>query len=323
MTNYGIINDKSPHIVADLCEIICYFEDLPVARGDIEEFINVKGGDGLLRQLAADGGAESNDRVQKFTEDAFKHLLYRQAAFGDWYPFKAEHDLLELKEPQTNKHKLYAALLADSRLKMFPGPQRFLLAAEFEALCREAAPGLFPNWSIFHFGVGGADRGLFGNRLKDALPRLAEKMRDSVIQKRVAELSDHDVGDGGIDLVAIREWIDPAESVPVYFAQCAAQQENWPEKRFESHPITHERYFNFFHKPGSVMFIPVCYRGPDGQWIDSDGHQSVLIDRLRILELFQTQIDSGAKTVQQILGVVTNPIPVGFFNLPAVQADAA
>lgn len=324
MDAYGIINDKAPHIVADLCEIICYFEDSPVSRGDIEEFINVKGGEGLLKQLVTEGGAETNERIQKFTEDAFKHLLYRQAAFGDWYPFRAEHDVLELCTPQTAKHKIYAALLADSRLKMFPQDQRAALAAEFEALCREAAAGLFPTWTIYHFGVGGADRATFGNKLKDALPALGAKIRDSVIQRRINELSDHNVGDGGIDLVAISEWSDPAEAVPVYFAQCAAQQENWPEKKFEAHPLTHEKYFNFFHKPGSIMFIPICYRGPDGLWIDSAGHQNILIDRLRIIQLFQRQIDDNSKTVEQLVEVIANPLATGLFNAPdlAVAADA-
>lgn len=319
--DYGIINDRSPHIIADLCEIISYLEDTPVSRSDVEEFITTKGGDGLLMTLAGEGGAETNEKIQQLTEDAFQHLMYRRAAFGDWYPFAVEHDVLELRAALDDNHKIYATLLFASRLKMFGRSDISRLAAEFETLCTEAAKGLFPAWNVYHFGAGGSDRARFGNKLKDAFSSLAALIRDDV-NKRVEELSEQNVGDGGIDIVAVKEWNDPAESLPVYFAQCAAQQEKWPEKRFEAHPITHERYINFFNKPGAILFIPLCYRGPDGQWIDSEGHNCLLIDRLRIVELFQQRIEDGATTAADILALVSAPVAVGTFR-PPVSAKAA
>lgn len=314
MLEYGIINDRSPHLIADLCEIICYYEDTSVSRGDIEEYITRNGGEGLFSELITDSGAETNERIQRLTEDAFQHLMYRQSAFADWYPFKVQHDVLELKDQFDPMHTMYSALLSDSRLKMFSRQDRSRLALEFEAICREAIAGLLPKWTIYHFGVGGSDRKQFGNKLKDALPKLAEKLRDDLNLRRINQIPDNDSGDGGIDIVAVHEWRDAAESLPVYFAQCAAQQENWPEKRFEAHPISLEKYFSFFHKPGSIMFIPVCYRGPDGQWIDSDGHQSILIDRLRIIELFQAQIDTGLKTITDLNSVILAPFGIGSFR---------
>ena len=93
MPDYGVINDRSPHIVADLCEIIALFENTPISRGDIESFVTAKGGEGLFRELDAANDAETNERIQALTEDAFQHLRYRQIAFGRWYPFVVEHDV--------------------------------------------------------------------------------------------------------------------------------------------------------------------------------------------------------------------------------------
>lgn len=313
MPSYGMINDRAPHIIADLCEIICLFENAAVARGDIESYINSKGGEGLFRELDAGNDTETNERIQALTEDAFQHLLYRQAAFGRWYPFRVEHDVIELRDAYDDYHSLYSVLLCYSRLKMFSGPDRARYAADFEALCREALPGLLPAWNIYHFGKGGLHRAEFGNKLKDALRALAAKTRDHLVEDNVDELSEQDTGDAGIDLVAIYEWNDAAKSVPSVFCQCAAQQEGWPEKRFEAHPLSLEKYFSFFHKPSTVLFIPLCYRAPTGQWVTADGHQSILIDRLRLTELLDNQLLGGHKEIGDVLGHLSGVIEPGSF----------
>lgn len=322
MPDYGIINDRSPHIIADLCELICLCEATSVSRGDIESYINTKGGAGLLTELSASDDTQTNERIQALTEDAFQHLIYRQNAFKHWYPYVVSHDVIEVKDSYTDHHRIYASLLIQSRLKMLPRADRFRLASEFEALCREALPGLLPAWRIYHFGANGRDRHLFGHKLKDALRVLAGKLKDGIIEKRVNELSEHDVGDAGIDLVGMYEWQDDAESIATYFCQCAAQQTGWPEKRFEASPLSLERYFSFFHKPGTVLMIPVCYRIPSGQWLGSDGHQSILVDRLRLVELMDNLIDGGAKGIEAFLATVSQPIEPGAF-LQSLDTQAA
>lgn len=323
MPDYGVINDRSPHIVADLCEIIALFENTPVSRGDIESFITTKGGEGLFQELNAANDAETNERIQALTEDAFQHLRYRQTAFGRWYPFSVEHDVIELKADYDDYHRVYVAFLSQSRLKMFERPYRARAAAEFEALCREALPGLFPAWNIYHFGAGGLHRPQFGNKLKDALRVLADKTKDKLILDHVNELSEQNVGDAGIDLVALYEWNDAAAAVPSVFCQCAAQQEGWPEKRFEANPLSLERFFSFFHKPATILFIPICYRVPTGGWIGSDAHQSILIDRLRLTELLDRRLDEGARVVADFVAVMAATIEPGAFNADGMQQEAA
>lgn len=316
MLNYGIINDRSPHIIADLCEISCFFEDRAVSRSDIEEFITTRGGAGLL-SLMEHGGettAETNERMQRLTEDAFKHLTYRSAAFGSWYPFKAQHDVLELVEELSSEQQIYINLLSYSRLKMFDRSKRSKFAADFEALCCFAMSGLFPTWKVYHFGAGGRDRSLFGNKLSDAISVLAEKLRDELHTKHVSKISSQDVGDAGIDIVALHEWGDPAEAIPAYFAQCAAQQNGWPEKKYEAHPISIAKYVNFFCPPGAILFIPLCYRGPDGHWLDADGHNVILIDRLRLAELLSAQFSRDDTLKGEVLSVASEPFVRGAYK---------
>lgn len=323
MPTYGIINDRAPHIIADLCEIVCLFENAPVARGDIESYINSKGGEGLFRELDAGNDTETNERIQGLTEDAFQHLLYRQVAFGRWYPFRVEHDVIELTDAFDDYHRLYSMLLSYSRLKMFSRPDRTRYAADFEIICREALHGLLPSWNVYHFGAGGLHRAQFGNKLKEALRALADKTKDHLVADHVEELSEQDTGDAGIDLVAIYEWGDAAKSVPSMFCQCAAQQESWPEKRFEASPLSLEKYFSFFHKPSTALFIPVCYRAPTGHWVNADGHQSILIDRLRLTELFDNLFESGHKQVAEVLGCLSGVLEPGSFAAATEEEQEA
>ena len=119
--DYGIINDRAPHLVADLCEIISYFEDAEVSRADIEAVLFEKGGAGLFSdlELVDPDSAEANETFQALSEEVFRHLRYRSTAFGAYYPFVVQGDLLFPVNKITNRHKLYAALLAFSRMKMF------------------------------------------------------------------------------------------------------------------------------------------------------------------------------------------------------------
>ena len=310
--NYGLINDRAPHLVADLCEIICYFENREVSRGDIETFLSEQGGDGLLADLKHGdlGSAETNEIYQALSEEVFRHLTYRTKAFGAYYPFLTEGDVLVPVTEVTQQHKIYAALLAFSRLKMFSHADRSRFAADFEVLCLEASLGFTSTWKVIHFGTGGRNRGEFGKKLKVALMKLSATLREIPINQEISAISDHDVGDGGIDIIIYKEWGDPARAVPSYFAQCAAQQENWPTKKFEASALNLEKYFSFFHKPGTILFIPLCFRGVDGKWLSSDGHQTILIDRKRLVDLIEARITRG-DVKEEIFEQIPQPFGLG------------
>ena len=310
--NYGLINDYAPHLVADLCEIICYFENREVSRSDIETFLSEKGGDGLLTDLMLGDldSAEVHEKFQALSEEAFRHLTYRAKAFSAYYPFLTEGDVLVPLTEATEPHKIYAALLAFSRLKMFSRADRSRFAADFEVLCLEASLGFAGTWKVAHFGAGGRDRSTFGNKLNEALTNLSEILREIPIVQEIEKISDHNTGDAGIDIIIYKEWDDPARAVPSYFAQCAAQQENWPVKKFEASALNLEKYFSFFHKPGTILFIPLCFRGVDGKWLDSDGHQTILVDRKRLLDLIEARI-SGGDDEERVFEQIPKPFGLG------------
>ncbi|MER9191481.1 hypothetical protein [Mesorhizobium australicum] len=293
--NYGLINDRSPHIIADLFEIIAFFENKEVSRGDIETYLQRDGGKGLEDAVEDDAGggsatsAELNEQFQRLSEEVFSHLIYRQAAFGEWYPFAADRDVLTLAPVLSDKMKIYVSLLAYSRLKMFSNRNRSLFAANFEKLSVEAVKGLFAGWDVLHFGKGGGDRGLFGSKLKEAIRELAKRMKDTTDETHISALSEQDTGDAGIDIVAMHDFGDTAPGITAFFGQCAAQQLAWPEKRFESHPISLRKYMHAFHPPGTLLIIPVLYRNPDGNWVDTESYPTVLLDRLRIVQLLESR----------------------------------
>ena len=316
--NYGLINDRSPHLVADLCEIISYFENSEVSRADIETFLFEKGGVGLLTDLNLDNldSAETNERFQALSEDVFRHLNYRVKAFGTYYPFAIDRDILVPMDETTPRHKIYAALLAFSRMKMFSPPERDRFARCFEELCLQAALGFASNWEVVHFGAGGPDRRRLGGKLKKALLHLSDILRDRPSHDEINALKEQNTGDGGLDIVIYRKWSDPARSVPCYFAQCAAQQLTWPEKKYEANPLNFDNYITFFHKPGVILFIPLCYRGEDGQWINNDGHHTILVDRKRLLDLIEERLQ---ETIDQ--SQILNKIPMPFYPGCAVNVQ--
>lgn len=314
--NYGIINDRAPHLVADLCEIIAFFESREVSRGDIEGFLNEKGGAGLLQDLDIDdtSSAEANEKFQALSEEVMRHLSYRKTAFGEWYPFGVEADILIPTDDATTKHLCYAALLGFSRLRMFNQGRITAFASEFEKFCLEAAEAFASGWNVIHFGAGGRDRHQFGNRLKDALRELANVLREMPVEAHIEELSNMNVGDAGIDIVLYKDWNDNARSTPAFFAQCASQQDAWPAKRFEASALNLSRYFNFFHYPGTILFIPVCYRNVDGSWINSSGHATLLIDRLRLIQLLEKRIAADGSNWNEVLAAIPKPFSLGCAN---------
>lgn len=297
--SYGVINDRSPHIIADLFEIMAVFERREISRSDIETYLINSGGAGLKAEVEQDDGAdgsssETNERYQRLSEEVFRHFSYRQSAFGNWYPFTVNADLLTPKARSTDRTTIYSSLLAYSRLAMFAKSHQVRFAANFERLSIEAVRGLFVGWNVIHFGKGGGDRNKYGSKFKVAIRALAKSMKDEVIERYVREIPENDTADGGIDVVALNDLADDAAGIPVYFGQCAAQQKGWPEKKFESHSLNLEKYISFFHKPGALLIIPLMYRNPNGAWISGESHQTILLDRLRITRLLEARGSAGA-----------------------------
>lgn len=310
--NYGQIDERAPTLVADLAEIMAYFENREISRGDVEGMLFSKGGQGLLDELQLDAldSATANEKFQKLSEDVFLHLRYRKKSFASWYPFDLDGDVLVPQDKITPEQEVYIALTGFSRLKMFSNQDISKFAADFEILCYEAAQGFADGWDVLHMGVGGKHRAQFGTKLKKSLFSLGEKLGEDLVLAAIEELPENNLGNAGLDILIYKNLDDSAKGSPIYFAQCAAQQTGWPKKKFEASAMNFERYFSFFHKPGTIIFIPVSHRNLDGNWLNRDGHNAIVFDRHRIIALLRERIKKSNNN-QNILASVPRPFKLG------------
>lgn len=299
---FGRISDRSPHVIADLFEIMALVEGQEKSRGDVETSLDQQADDGLADDLDEDlapgaSSAEVNATYQALTENVFDHFKYRKSVFGEWYPFNVDADVLTPVVPLTDRMKIYIFFLFCSRLAMLSKSDRSRYASHFEKVCVEAIKGLFPTWDIYHFGAGGMNRAQFGNKLKDALSVLSGHLKDSLVVHHHNAISNHDVGDAGIDIIAVHNFGDAATGVVTYFIQCAARQDGWPDKRFEVSNASLSTYFHFECPPGAMLLIPLLYRNPDGKWVDARKPYSVaVLDRLRLTQLIERRQSAAAIT---------------------------
>ncbi|MGF9694675.1 hypothetical protein AAIH46_17785 [Rhizobium sp. 0TCS1.26] len=131
-----------------------------------------------------------------------------------------------------------------------------------------------------------ARRTRFSGGLSAALPALTAVMGMGL--KPGWERNFGTSGDAKIDLVGVYNFNDSARGFKVVIGQCAAMEEekNWERKRQEAQLFTRSGSFDYLVEPDAVLFIPVCYRQPDGDWVNSDYVSSVVtVDRVRILNI--------------------------------------
>jgi hypothetical protein len=137
---------------------------------------------------------------------------------------------------------------------------------------------------IYKFGPNLRDKGVFKGKLLDALPILAKKM--GMTLKPSWEKNFGAAGDGKLDLVAIFS-LDPfAPSFVVIVGQCASMENenDWQTKRSQAQLSYQAGTYDYLVEPQGVLFIPVCFRQPDGDWVNSNSVSAVIsLDRLRIL----------------------------------------
>ena len=248
--------------------------------------------------------AQRKDVLRERFEDVFCHLEYRQKEFGSFYPFTVVDKQLLRKERVTSIQQLYIFLLACSRLRSFPasGGIRQKWARFFTKLSKVALQGLLSSHSgtdIRIFDSHSEDRkNYYGQKATKALEKLGQDMGVFRVTENLPD-DPRNTGDSGIDLVGIVNFQDGVTSNYVILGQCAAQEQNWPQKRLESHPISLKHLFHQQVAHSNVVFIPVCYRQSSGKWFDiKHANDILLLDRLRILRLinWQNKADDVIKT---------------------------
>jgi hypothetical protein len=111
-------------------------------------------------------------------------------------------------------------------------------------------------------------------------------LNEEVIAKEI-NFPPQNTGDGGLDLVA---WVPPEDGLSsnlIVTGQCACTSE-WVTKQHSSGANVWRDRIAFKATPTNVAFIPFLFRSTDGTWHNDDYiHDSVLIDRLRLMRLLR------------------------------------
>ncbi len=288
----GLTHRKTPHLVSDLVELVLLtrFDNVDqLAKASLADFI---GRENLHpEELDAKdpdlGDAEKNDLASVWVEDVWKHLKYRDNAFGSNYPFDVDGNVIKLHPKQTNGMRIYSLLLACSRLRSFPEKYRVLWAKYFTMLCAHAMRAIVRDDMIVRiFDANSDDRvNYYGTNLKSALVKLGEDLHLHHIHKHECELQESS-GDYGIDLVAHYPMGDTAAGTLVILGQCGAREKEWPSKRFEGHPLSLRAAYSFIVDPYHSLFMPMCFRESTGVWSNNSKVSGCLMfDRSRIINL--------------------------------------
>ena len=284
-------NRSIDHLWADYAELLCLVNtDREISKDQIVARLEEGEDVGEIVDDADDttqlSVAEVNDRVSVQVDDWFRYLQFRAGAYGDFYPFYLTHDgnTLIANDSLSVRQKLYIFLLLASNLTYLSPRDRDTLTNCFEAISKEMLKKMLPSDARVH---------LFHPRHKEfsgnfwtRLNALASEIKETVTAQP-DEFSEYDTGDKGLDLVAWVPVVDELPSLLIVFGQCACTLA-WVEKQHSSSFAAWNGKLTFTAPPSNMAFIPFCFRRPSGDWYSqSDIHHSVLIDRLRIVNILQ------------------------------------
>jgi hypothetical protein len=270
LVNLDKPRDRDIHTIADFIEIYCLMSpDRIASREDLRDYIY----DNSEKHLSDED-----------LEDTFSHLIWRNSAFKNSYPFFfIEHDkVLSAPETLDLEHENYVFLLLCANLPFFSNSDRNLLTQAFEKISLEALAGIWP--------ASGKVKA-FGKATTEYVGSKSERLRQLAIniggQPTITESSfrKNDSGDGGIDLAAWIELDDfEGRHVPSLLAQCACSRSEWVKKQTE---ISYDRLGPQLaptHRWIQMIFIPQCFRNNAGKWAyQSEVGSTILMDRVRII----------------------------------------
>lgn len=303
--------EKSPpghevYVWADYIELLCLFNiDQEISRADVVDRVRKRRddlGEGFEDFTNRETPPpERTDEWNRRMDDYFRHLEYREGAFREFYPFVLEErrSVLRMKRRKMLKHKLYVFLLLASNLNRALSLTS-VLTRSFEALSRSALASMMPHGAQVH--QFGSNTGRYKGSLWGKMKKLADDLKDTLIAKQ-EDFPPENVGDGGLDIVAWIHLGDEEPSLPLFFGQCTCSGTSWVDKQHSSGPETWRGKIAFTAPPSNMIFVPLCFRDSNGSWHRHDSiHQSILIDRLRLLNLLREDLNvfEGTRPHQEV-----------------------
>jgi len=228
-----------------------------------------------------------SDRISALAADVYRQLEYRAGLFGPAYPFRVrEMEYMDRVDDISSLQKIYLFLLLASSLRCLDRRGRTAVTVSFERLCQCAIAAWLPSRArVRLFGTGGkGEAGEYEGTLYQRLVKLAGDLSEELIAKE-SDFRAGDYGDGGIDIAAWVPFMDWLPSQLILLAQATCEND-WTHKQHEAGQAKISSRFRFVAPHTTALCIPYCFRSPSGEWFkQNDIHQTVLLDRFRILSL--------------------------------------
>lgn len=233
-----------------------------------------------------DADAQMDDKVSVRWADIHTRLEARSSSYPAW-PFTLEPKVLRSNFDKNNpSHRLYAALLIASSLRLCHKARSNEVTAAFEAIAYHwLRQSLNEHWVVRPFGAHQRLPDAYKGTLWDKLNALATDIR-ARLMKSADDYELRDTGDAGFDLVAWMNLGDQRGNIPVIFGQCACSPTDWESKQLDVTPAASEAHLVPQHPGAAYCFVPHDLSA-GGKWQRASHiKRAVVVDRLRLLNLF-------------------------------------
>lgn len=301
------------HLYADYVELIALFSNkVYVTRND---FINRVQGDGessindVIVSEATDeeikddffeesNTSKRNDIKERWCDRIFQVLEDRSRIFGNSYPFLySNFSGLILKDRIDSNQELYLFLLISSSLDLF-NKVASDLTIDFEEVSYLVLKNYLPSAEVRIFGTKTQYKG----NAKTKIRTLAKEMKLEVNEDSIANVSDHNVKERGLDVIAWIPFTDNCPNIITVLGQCACGKD-WPKKYHDTQRFsTYMKYFR--HKPIHAMFIPYSLISRNSDWFyrsDDIERNSLIFERKRIIDLIKNPTEFQQLPSKQII----------------------
>lgn len=234
-----------------------------------------------------DADVRMDDRVSARWADIHQRFEARRQNYPGW-PFTLEPKVLRSCFDEKNpSHRLYAALLIASSLRLCHKKRSGEVAAAFEEIAYHwLRQSLNEHWVVKPFGAHQRLPDAYDGTLFDKLKALAADIH-ATLMKSPEDYDPLNTGDAGFDLVAWLDIGDQRGNIPVIFGQCACSPTDWESKQLDVTQAASEAHLAPQHPGAAYCFVPHDLSAGDKHWQRASHiKRTVVVDRLRLLSLF-------------------------------------
>jgi hypothetical protein len=269
-----------------------------------------------INALARKGRGLDKDYLEelypKKTHDDFTNLfsliVARSNWYGEKYPFIVNYDdmRLTLKSDLTIGNKLYIFFLLCTRNEKV-NYEGNVLESDFEYISTLALKKYLPEGAmVYHFGKSSYSEDRYIGKLVDKLLLLANDIK-CMPTFDAGDFSDHDTGDGGLDVVAWVPFTNDTHNymnIPVFLGQCAIGQ-NWTGKHYDVEKMKDN--IRFPVGTASMMYVSHDLRKDTGKFKSTVSRAHMLFDRFRLVNQIcdDPVIMEKIKTLNSFMNIIS------------------